>query len=79
MNNKIYKLTSENLTNLCGSMGSEYTYPNWIKYYSSIKAAKIAAERDYKKPVKWVKRGKEITSGDLGYVMYGICEIKIEE
>ena len=60
-------------------MGTEYTYPNWEKYFTSVEHAKMIAEKDYGRPIKWSGRGKKKTSGDLLYVMYDIEEIKIEE
>ena len=81
----IYSLMSENLTNLGGSMGSEYTYPNFTKYFSSVEFAKEFAEKDYNKAfkvkgkkIKWSKRGGTISSGDLSFVMYIITPVKIE-
>ena len=80
---KIYALESENLTGLGGRMGTEHTTTNWIKYFSSIDFAKKYAEKHYKiwnkEPIKWKKDGKEIISGDLGFVMYIITEIKLEK
>jgi hypothetical protein len=49
---KVYKLISENLTNLGSPMGKEYTYNNWVRYFSSIEKAKNVAESDYAKNIK---------------------------
>ena len=70
---KLYSLTSEDLSGL-GSMAHQETPVNWVKYYSSIPAAKKAAEKDYGNPIKW--RGN--CSGDLSYVMYTIEKVTIE-
>lgn len=78
----VYSLTSENLTNLGGPMGSEYTYDNWVKYFSSIETAKRYAEKNYngsRGEIKWKKRGKKLETQDLGYVMYHIVPVKLEE
>ena len=81
----IFSLVSENLEHLGGSMGSEYTYPNYTKYFSSAEFAKEFAEKDYnkgnrgkRKEIKWSKKGGVISSGDLSYVMYLINPVKIE-
>lgn len=55
----IYKLISENLTNLGGPMGSEYTYNNFVKYFDSIKKAKEYAEKDYGKAIPWMDKETE--------------------
>jgi hypothetical protein len=75
---KIFQLVSENLTHLGGNMGTEYTYPNYTKFFSSIEFAKKHAEKEYKGIIKWSKRGDTISSGDLGHVMYLITPVKIE-
>jgi hypothetical protein len=82
----MYKLTSENLSNLGGPMGSEYTTTNWEKYFKTIPAAKAYAEKDYSKSekrskIKWTRgdvRGS-LTSGDLSWVMYDIEPVKCEK
>ena len=81
----MFNLTSENLTNLGGRMGTEFTFPNWSLYFHSIAAAKAHAEKDYGKKIDW-ERSKGPTcngvpidvacSGDLGHVMYHITEAK---
>ena len=82
----IYELQSENLTNLGGMMGTEYTYDNYRKYFTSIKAAKSYANKEFEKKAsdytrfRWKKLSNGIiTSGDRGYVMYNIREVKIEK
>jgi hypothetical protein len=77
----MYELVSENLSGLGGPMGTEETWDNWRKFYDTIDAAKIAAEKDYKggkKPLKWIKEGSDFRTEDLSYVMYHIHKIKIE-
>jgi hypothetical protein len=87
---KIYRLISENLTNLGGPMGKEYTYNNWVRYFSSIEKAKSFAESDYDKntkhrptaeKIKWFKESEKdsIRSQDLSFVMYHIKPVKVEE
>ena len=75
----MYKLVSENLTNLGGPMGTEYTFDNWVKYFHSIKNAKKHAENDYGEKIDWKKTKKRTHSPDLGYVMYQIYPIKFED
>jgi hypothetical protein len=87
MNDKIYALESENLTSLGGPMGTERVTTNWIKYFSSVLAAKAYAEKDYcresgtpRPKIQWFKEGRdEFRSDDLLFVMYRIKPIKIEE
>lgn len=74
----IYQLKSENLTHLGGKMGTEYTYDNFTEYFYSKKAAKKRAEGDYKKPLKWFKKEKDIRTKDLGYVQYIITKLTIK-
>jgi hypothetical protein len=83
MNNEnlIFELVSENLSNLGGQSGTEYTYANWHKYFTSIKKAKDFAQSDYKgkKRIGWKKSDtNSYCSGDLLYVMYHINPLKIE-
>jgi len=81
----MYELRSENLTHLGGPMGSEYTTTNWRKFFKSLDGAKECAEKDYADhkgsvPLKWTKNDKgKLSTGDLGYVMYHIKEIKTED
>ena len=75
---KIYSLTSEDLTHLGGSMGTEYSTTNWIKYFTTINLAKAYALKDYRitdknLDIKW--RGNH--SGDLRWVSYDIKTIKV--
>jgi hypothetical protein len=75
-----FELRSENLTNLGGPMGSEYTYDNWDKSFSTIEKAKAYAEKDYKKEcngepekaIKWSGGKKNCHTQDLRFVMYHI-------
>lgn len=76
---EIYKLTSENLTNLGGPMGSEYTFSNWEKYFTSIESAKKYAEKDYGDKIKWKGGKRKPSSGDLRYVMYEIEKLNVIE
>ena len=73
----MYQIISENLTNLGGPMGSEYTTNNWIKHAKSLKKAKKFCEKDCGEKIKWIKTKKGLRSPDLGYVMYHIKEIKM--
>ena len=82
----MYELTSQNLTHLGGPMGSEYTYDNWRKFFTTIELAKKYAQKDYNKDgpapefIKWKKENKDcITSQDLGYVQYYIRTVKCEK
>jgi len=84
-----YELESENLTGLGGPMGTEKTWSNWRKFFTSIAKAKKYAEEDYRKQSKkkenevvdmgWVKERNRIRSQDLLFVMYNITEIKVEK
>lgn len=76
-----YELVSENLTNLGGPMGMEYTFDNWRKSFSSLEKAKSYAEKDYKyqkeRPISWQQQNDRWCSGDLSFVMYTIKEVEI--
>lgn len=81
------ELTSENLTCVGGPMGTERTWTNWRKFFNTIEDAKAYAEKDYNKEIQWDKsKGPtrdfvplDLTcSGDLGYVMYHIRDVKVE-
>jgi len=77
----MYELTSTDLTNLGGPMGTESTSENFHKLFASLESAKSAAERDYNQsrgPIKWKRNGRGWTSGDLGYVMYDIEKVRVE-
>lgn len=75
----MYKLVSENLSNLGGPMGTEYTFDNWERFFFNIPDAKLAAEKDYGDKIDWIKESDSyVRSDDLGYVMYHIKEIKVE-
>lgn len=74
----IYILNSENLTQLGGPMGTEYTFSNWKEYYVDLEKAKKSKKITEK--FIWKRRGKGCyTSGDLGYVKYNITPIKVIE
>jgi len=68
----VYKLVSENLTQLGGRMGTERTSTNFTKIFSTVDGAKKYAEKDYGNKIEWKDRKEYITSGDLRYVMYEI-------
>lgn len=75
----VYELVSENMTAVGGPMGSEHTWDSWRKLFSTLKAAKAHAKRDYLKEAQeplvfeWHKTSKnEWCTGDLRFVMYTI-------
>jgi hypothetical protein len=74
---KIFKLESENLTNVGGPMGMNDSSINWSKLFNDIDVAKAHAVIDYKKGINWKTEGKRTHSGDLGYVMYTITEVEV--
>lgn len=91
---KIYALRSENLSGLGGMMGTESTFTNWRRYFSSLEKAKRCAEEDVDfKLYKGTGAGRETTinwaevpgdefclrSRDFGWVMYHITEITVED
>lgn len=70
---KFYVLENQDLTNLGGPMGTEQVATRWLRYFRTASAAKKAAEKDFKKTIKWKKAGKDkFTSGDLLHTMYHI-------
>jgi hypothetical protein len=84
----IYKLVSENLTQVGGPMQMAHSSTNWVKYFKVVKHARRAAETDYRKCLggkgpkvfKWIGgKNKSIHSEDLGFVMYHISPIKVED
>ena len=79
LSKNVFELTSENLTNLGGPMGSEYTYDNWRKHFNTIEKAKAYAEKDYGKTLKWIEENGDniCRTEDLNYVMYHIKQLKI--
>lgn len=77
--NNVFILTSENLTKLGSTMGTEYTYDNFTRLFETIDAAKKYAEKDYGGPIKWSRGKNKSNSGDLGYVMYTIEKTKVYE
>jgi hypothetical protein len=76
----MYELVSENLSNLGGRMGTEYTTINYRKFFTTIDGAKKAAEKEYKKKIVWKadKSGEYWRSPDLAYVMYHIRTVRVE-
>ncbi len=81
----LFELVSENLTHLGGPMGTEETWNNWSKFFTTIEAAKEFAEKDYQKEshkkeerITWTKNKTEFCSGDLSFVMYTIRPVKVE-
>lgn len=86
---KIYRLIATDLTHLGGPTGSEYTTRIFTKYFQDIDIAKAYAQEHYKPKSKWFdwkqtssdKPDKEFTIsfGDLGFVMYDISPIELED
>ena len=76
---EIFQLTSEDLSNLGGPMGTESTTTNFSKPFSTLEKAQKYASRDYTSgKIEWRKNGRnKWTSGDLAYVMYSIEKIKV--
>lgn len=82
-----FTVISEDLTHLGGPMGTEYTTTNWERNVSKLDKAKKIAQDDYdsqireinKQPLKWLKEGKGYRTEDLGFVMYHIKPIQIED
>lgn len=79
---KAYKLISEDLSNL-GSMGSSSRI-NYIKFFRELENAKKFALNEYKedtdgKTFKFKNKKGYLLSGDLGFVMYTISELKFED
>lgn len=76
----MYQLVSENLSNLGGRMGTEYTTVNFRKFFKTFEGAQKAAEKDYKKKIKWKKVKTGVwRSPDLAYVMYHIKLVETED
>lgn len=82
----MYRVVSENLTGLGGSMGTERTWNNWSKYFKTLKSAKEYALNDYRAERKdpsatleWMRSGSGIRTKDLGFVMYYISKIKTQD
>lgn len=78
----MYTLVITDLTHLGGLVGTEYTtYTE--QHYKTVKAAKEGAEKHYngsRGPIRWSQfENKWWHSQDLGYVMYKIKPLKIEE
>lgn len=75
---KLYELISENLTCVGGPMGSERTWQNFRKIFSSLEEAKKHAEKDYENSLDWIKTKEGYRTQDLGHVMYEINILKAE-
>lgn len=82
----VYELVREDLTNLGGRMGTEFTTSRRIGVFSDVDKAKEYAGLIYSKQcggepereIKWKKTGKfSYSSNDLRFVMYNINVIKI--
>lgn len=79
----IYQLISENLSGLGSPMGTECTWENFSKPFSTMDKAKAYAQKDYNKScpkevLEWHKETYGERTGDLGFVMYYIKKIKVE-
>lgn len=75
----LYQLVSENLSNLGGPMGTEYTTTNYRKFFKTVVAAKKSAEKEYGKRINWTKKKDgNLRSPDLAYVMYHINAVNVE-
>lgn len=70
-----YELVNEDLTNLGGPMGTEYTVTRWRRYFDSAKKAKAAAVKDHEAAIEWHKMGHGYRSNDLGHTMYYIAQL----
>lgn len=84
----MYKAVAEDLTNLGGPMGTEYTTTIFRKYFKSRKRAKEYCEKHYRKHTrgtnlkmfKWLKKEDgDVESGDLRFVSYGVYKVKTED
>lgn len=76
----VFQLTSENLSNLGGPMGTERTYINWTRHFTNKRSAIAAAEKDYGGPINWIEADAFKTrSPDLGHVMYHVRLLTVEE
>lgn len=80
----IYMLERENLSCVGGPMGTEHTWADWTKPFSSLALAKAFAEKDYKKhdgreEFEWHSTGRgRWCSGDLLSVMYNIEKVGVK-
>jgi hypothetical protein len=68
----VYELIYEDLSRLGRTMGTEYTTESSLGLFNNIDDAKLEAEKQYGKKLKWFKSGKHLCTNDLGYVMYHI-------
>lgn len=82
----MYVLIRENLTHLGGPMGTEYTYADWRKYFTTIEKAKRYAVKDSAaftkatgEALRWRKERRGACSQDCGSHMYFIRPVKVEE
>ena len=70
--NNIFVLTSTDSSGIGG-----YTYIIYTKYFNKMEDAKRDAEEDYGELIKWSRGKYNLSSGDLGYVMYTIKREKV--
>ena len=75
----MFHLVHEDLTGLGGPMGTETTTEYSIGYFGKLSSAKHVAEMDYGQPIDWVQTDRGYRSPDLGYVMYHINVIELED
>jgi hypothetical protein len=75
----MFQLTSENITMSAGGpMGTPST-TNFVRYFWSAATAKLAAEKDLGRGIKWRSLGRgNFASPDLGHVMYYVEKVKVE-
>ena len=81
-------LISEDLSHLGGPMGTEYTTESEPSFFSSVEEAQSFAEAEYGEKIDWSQKKSPTSnlipldltcSGDLGYIMYHIREVKIKK
>ena len=75
-NIKIFEVTILDLSGLGGPMGTERVTTTDSGFFINIDNAKKYCEKYYGKLIKWKKCKSGLTSGDLGYCMMNIDEIK---
>lgn len=75
----MFKLTSQNLRELGGPMGSERVTINYVRIYNRATTAISVAEGDYGQEIKWIETKNGWRSPDLGYVMYRIERIEVDD
>lgn len=74
----MWKLESENLSNVGGPMWNQKTWLNYTKIFSSSEKAKAYAESEIGRKLAWLDNGTYESSGDLGYVMYRVRKIEVD-